>query len=98
MSQIMTLKPYDEDAMGRNLNVCKDAVIDLLVKDGLITPEQAKPYLRDYHVYIKTPSAISRRFGQLFQMFKGKSVPEEKPMLVILKQVSFDIDDLKSDS
>lgn len=81
----ISCRTYSEENVHDALNAGKDALLYLLVKDGVLTEKQAEVYIRDYHVMVEQPGWISRTWKKLFP------INDEKQMIIIVKQVSLDV-------
>ena len=83
-SHTINIVRFSEEDMIHNLNVGKDAIVGQLVSDGVITSEQATPYIQDYHITIKTPSWVSRWWGHICKN-------NDAYRIILLKQVNMKV-------
>lgn len=86
MGDSVTFRTWHDDGMREAINVTKDAVIQQLVRDGLLTAEQAAPYLRDMHVEVQNPKWISQWWKKMF----GKK--DEQTLIILLKQLNISVE------
>lgn len=75
---------WPEDGMMEAINTTKDVFLHLLVKDGLLTEEQALIYVRDYHVEVQEPAWISQWWKKMWRL------KDDKAIVIIVKQMNLD--------
>lgn len=80
----ITYRTWSEDGMLEAINTTKDVFLRMLLKDGVLTEEQALVYARDYHVEVQQPAWISQWWKKMWRL------KDDKALIIIVKQMNLD--------